>query len=132
MKAKMSIVTLGVADLEASRRFYEEGLGFPREGEEEGIVFFKMEGTWLSLYPKEKLAEDIGIAVEGSGFSGVTIAHNVASKEEVEAVLSHAKEVGATIVKEAQDVFWGGYSGYFQDLDGYLWEVAWNPFVDLT
>ena len=91
-----------------------------------------MNGTWLSLYPREKLAEDVGIVATGEGFSGVTIAHNEPSKEGVDAVIEQARQAGAKIVKEPQEVFWGGYSGYFEDMDGHLWEVAYNPFTDLT
>lgn len=134
MKAKMSLVTLGVHDLQKSLHFYRDGLGFPTHNykEEEGIAFLKMEGTWLSLYPKDKLAEDVGISPEGSGFGGITIAHNVGSKEEVDTVFVLAVSVGATAVKKPEKTFWGGYSGYFADPDGYLWEVAFNPFTDLT
>ena len=93
----------------------------------ESIAFFKTSGTWLALYPREALADDIGIATEGSGFSGVTLAHNVRTREEVDSLLDIAVSAGATLVKSAQDTFWGGYSGYFSDPEGYLWEIAWNP-----
>ena len=93
------------------------------------IAFFDLDGTWLGLYPWDKLAEDATVSLEGSGFRGVTLAHNVKSKEEVNSVISQAIGAGATLVKEAQDVFWGGYSGYFSDLDGHLWEIAWNPHL---
>lgn len=134
MKPKISIITLGVADLGRSLTFYRDGLGFPTHNykEDQGIVFFKLEGTWLSLYPREKLAEDITMSAAGSGFSGVTMAHNVGSKEEVDTAVDLAVSVGAKLVKKPQDVFWGGYSGYFSDPDGYLWEVAYNPFDNLT
>lgn len=131
MKPKISLITLGVADLERAAKFYRD-LGFPTEGDNEGVVFFKLEGTWLSLYPREKLAEDARVSPEGSGFPGITLAHNVKTKEEVREVLLLAERSGGKIVKEAEDVFWGGYSGYFSDPDGHLWEVAWNPFMDLT
>lgn len=133
MKAKISIITLGVADLEVSRKFYEEGLGLtPREESQDEIVFYDMGGVWLSLYPKDKLAEDVNVSSEGNGFSGVTIAHNEPSKEGVDAVIAEAVAAGAKIIKKPQEVFWGGYSGYFKDLDGHLWEVAYNPFTDLS
>lgn len=133
MKAKISLITLGVSNLEKSRAFYRDGLGFTTYNYDENadVVFFEMDGTWLSLYPREKLAEDATIPAEGSGFSGMTLAHNVGSKEEVDAVYAHAVSVGAMPVKQPQEVFWGGYSGYFADPDGYLWEVAYNPFMDL-
>lgn len=133
MKPKISIITLGVADLAAAKNFYEHGMGLvPRPESQEEITFYDMNGAWLSLYPKDKLAEDVTVAAEGSGFSGVTIAHNEPNKEGVDAVIEMARKAGATIVKEPTEVFWGGYSGYFQDLDGHLWEVAYNPFSDLT
>lgn len=134
MKAKISLITLGVADLQKSLHFYREGLGFETNNFKEGddVVFFKMEGTWLALYPKEKLAEDAKISPAGSGFSGITLAHNVFSIEDVDKVFEHAISIGAKAVKKPEKVFWGGYSGYFADPDGYLWEVAYNPFTDLT
>lgn len=132
MKSKISLITLGVSDLQKSVHFYKDGLGFPLEGDSKDVAFFKLEGTWLSLFPKKKLADDIGISGEGSGFSNFTLAHNVSSEAEVDSTLEFAKKAGATIVKPGQKVFWGGYSGYFSDLDGFLWEVAFNPFMDLT
>ncbi len=133
MKAKISIVTLGVTDLVKAKKFYEGGLGLvPHEASQDEITFYDMDGAWLSLYPKAKLAEDVTMSVEGSGFSGVTIAHNEPSREGVNAVIEEARKAGAEIVKEPVEVFWGGYSGYFTDPDGYLWEVAHNPFLDLT
>ncbi len=128
MKARISMISLGVKDLQAAIKFYQQGLGLPRkEPYSDEIAFFDLNGTWLGLYPWDKLAEDVTVSQEGSGFRGVTLAHNVKSKEEVNAVISQAIGAGATLVKEAQDVFWGGYSGYFSDLDGHLWEIAWNP-----
>jgi uncharacterized protein len=126
MEPRISIITLGVRDLERSRAFYVR-LGLPIKKREEGIAFFLTKGTILALYPREKLAEDIRIVDDGSGFSGITLAHNVNSRAEVVTVLEEAVKAGAKIVKPAQDVFWGGYSGYFTDPDGYYWEVAWNP-----
>lgn len=132
MKPKMSIITLGVNDLEKSVAFYK-ALGLPLHDEDtSSIAFFALDGTWLSLYPKQKLAEDAHVPVEGSGFSGFTIAHNEPNKEAVNKTFAEAVAAGATVVKEPQEVFWGGYSGYFADPDGYLWEIAWNPFTDLT
>jgi catechol 2,3-dioxygenase-like lactoylglutathione lyase family enzyme len=134
MKPKISIITLGVRDFAASMRFYREGLGFTAHNHTEGEehVMFVLEGTWLSLYPRDKLAEDATVADDGRGFSGVTLAHNVASRAAVDAVFAEALAAGATAVKTPREVFWGGYSGYFADPDGYLWEVAHNPFTDLT
>jgi hypothetical protein len=128
MQARISMISLGVKDLQAAIKFYQQGLWLPRkEPYSDEIAFFDLNGTWLGLYPWDKLAEDVTVSQEGSGFRGVTLAHNVKSKEEVNAVISQAIGAGATLVKEAQDVFWGGYSGYFSDLDGHLWEIAWNP-----
>ncbi len=128
MQARISMISLGVKDLQAAIKFYQKGLGLPRkEPYSDEIAFFDLSGTWLGLYPWDKLAEDVTVSQKGSGFRGVTLAHNVKSKEEVNAVISQATGAGATLVKEAQDVFWGGYSGYFSDLDGHLWEIAWNP-----
>jgi uncharacterized protein len=134
MKSKVSIITLGVADFERSLRFYRDGFGFPTHNYKDGedVVFFKLEGSWLALYPWDKLAQDATVAPTGSGFRGVTLAHNVKSKAEVDRVVALAVSAGAKLVKQPQDVFWGGYSGYFADPDGHLWEVAFNPFTDLT
>jgi uncharacterized glyoxalase superfamily protein PhnB len=124
------MITLGVADMARSVKFYEEGLGFPkRDSSSDDVAFFTLNGTWLGLYGRAALAEDVTISPEGSGFRGITLSHNVASEEEVEAVIAQALAAGATLVKPAQKVFWGGYSGYFQDPDGHLWEVAHNPFT---
>lgn len=127
MKARINIITLGVKDLEKSIHFYEHGLGLPRMPFKGNVAFFMLSGSWLSLYPWSALAEDAAMSSTGTGFRGVTLAHNVASKAEVDEVMAQAEDAGATIQKHAQDVFWGGYSGYFFDPDGHLWEVAWNP-----
>ncbi len=130
MQARISMISLGVKDLQTAIKFYQQGLGLPRkEPYSDEIAFFDLSGTWLGLYPWDKLAEDVTVSQEGSGFRGVTLAHNVKSKEEVKSIISQAIGAGATLVKEAQDVFWGGYSGYFSDLDGHLWEIAWNPHL---
>jgi len=130
MEPRITIVTLGVADLERSVRFYRDCLGFPtnyRDGD--SIAFFSTNGTRLALYPLNKLAEDISPTLhpEKSQFSGITLAHNTRAKEDVSAILERAEAGGGTIVKHAQDVFWGGHSGYFADPDGHFWEVAWAP-----
>jgi catechol 2,3-dioxygenase-like lactoylglutathione lyase family enzyme len=137
MKPHISLITLGVVDLPTSRAFYER-LGFAvRQESTEDIAFLDTaNGLVLALFPREKLAEDAhGNAhanSTGSGFPGFTLAHNVASPEEVDAVLAEAVAAGATLQKPGQKVFWGGYSGYFADPDGFLWEVAHNPLMDLT
>ncbi len=128
MEPRISIVTLGVTDLPRSVQFYRDGLGLSLYDQNtESIAFFRNRGTWLALYPREALAADVGISAYGSGFSGVTLAHNVRSKREVDELLQVSVEAGATLVKAAEDTFWGGYSGYFADPDNHLWEIAWNP-----
>lgn len=130
MEQRISIVTLGVNDLQQSIAFFGR-LGWRRSGKEQGIAFFQCGGVAVALYPRGKLAEDVGVSSEGGGFAGVTIAYNARSKADVDAVLAQAAAAGAMIVKPAQEAFWGGYSGYFRDIDGHFWEVAWNPFVTL-
>ena len=134
MKSKIGLIALGVCDLQKSLSFYRDGLGFTTYNyiDSEDHVMFVMEGTWLSLYPRDKLAMDATVPNDGAGFSGVTLAHNAGSREHVEAVFAQAIGSGATAVKPPQDVYWGGYHAYFADLDRYLWEVAYNPFTDLT
>jgi len=127
MKPHISMITLGVRDLATSIRFYEQGLGFPRRESPPEVAFFTLNGTWLGLYGRESLAEDAGISAQGSGFESFTLAHNVHSEAEVDEVIRLAEQAGATIRKRPEKVFWGGYSGYFQDPDGHLWEVAYNP-----
>lgn len=129
MQARMSMITLGVDDLARSVNFYQDGLGFPREGDEENVAFFRLNGTWLGLYGREALAEDAAVPAEGAGFNSFAIAHNVKSPAEVDEVLALAVSAGATLTKAAQKTFWGGYSGYFADPDGHLWEIAHNPFL---
>jgi uncharacterized protein len=132
MKPKISLITLGVVDLARSTTFYKEGLGLPTFGDFPGVTFFQLEGTWLGLYPREDLAKDAQVGEPGSGFRGFSLAHNVGSKEEVDRVIQLAVKAGGRVVKPARDAEWGGYSGYFADPDGFLWEVAWNPHFDLT
>lgn len=127
MKPRISMITLGVRDLAAAIEFYEKGLGLPRMDSPPEVAFFTLNGTWLGLYGREALAEDAGVSSQGDGFDAFTLAHNVTSAEEVDTVIAQAVAAGATLVKQPQKVFWGGYSGYFKDLDGHLWEVAHNP-----
>jgi uncharacterized protein len=131
MRQKLNIITLGVKDFERALNFYKNGLGWkPSSASQEDIAFFPLGGIILALYSWEKLAEDIAVSAEGSGFSGITLAYNAKTQEEVDEVLNTVEQLGAKIVKKAEKVFWGGYSGYFTDLDGHLWEVAWNPFFE--
>lgn len=134
MKPKISMITLGVEDVARSVSFYRDGLGFEAPDYKDGDdnVMFRLEGTWLGLYPRHSLAEDAMVPSIGSGFPAFTLSHNLKSTEDVDQVFAHAISIGATHVKSPQAVFWGGYSGYFADPDGFLWEVAFNPFVDLT
>ena len=136
MKPKVSIITLGVADLPASVSFYRDGLGLPAPTYTDGdnICFLELEGTWLSLYPRERFSEeaDVTFTDPSAGTPTVTLAHNLPSREAVDAAMAEAVAAGATLVKQPEEVFWGGYSGYFSDPDGYLWELAHNPFTDLS
>ncbi len=131
MEPRISLVTLGVADLARSYRFYAEGLGLPTTRvPEEGIVFFQMQGATLALFPYAELADDVGPGwnVPRSRFTGITLAHNVRERHQVDELLAQATAAGAEIAKAASTTEWGGYSGYFTDPDGYLWEVAWGAF----
>lgn len=129
MTLRPHVITLGVADFERALAFYRDGLGWKASSASQGdIAFFQLGGVVLALYPRAELAEDAAIPAQGSGFSGITLSFNTHSKEEVEETLALAERLGGKIVKPAQDVFWGGYHGYFTDLDGHLWEVAWNPY----
>jgi predicted lactoylglutathione lyase len=128
MKSAISIITLGVKNIARSKKFYQK-LGFkPSSASQDDVVFFHTNGVVLALYPKHLLAKDAKLSSEASGFGGITLAHNVKKKQDVAKLLSEAEKAGAKILKPAQDVFWGGHSGYFADPDGYPWEVAWNPF----
>jgi len=123
------MITLGVKDVQASAQFYESGLGFPRIESEPTVAFFELNGSWLGLYGRDALAEDATVPSGGSGFDGFSLAHNVHSEAEVDDVFNTAVQAGAKAVKKPQKVFWGGYSGYFADPDGHLWEVAHNPHL---
>ncbi|MBM3932813.1 MAG: VOC family protein [SAR202 cluster bacterium] len=128
MEPRISMITLGVSDLERALRFYRDGLGLPVRGDAGGgVAFFVLHGTWLSLFPRAELAKDTGVKMEGRGYQAFSLAYNVRNKADVKPVLEQAVAAGATLVKPAQDVFWGGHAGYFADPDGFLWEVAWNP-----
>lgn len=127
MEQRISLVTLGVHDLAASTAFFE-ALGWKRSMRlAEGVAFFQCGCMAFALWPWTRLAEDAGVSSERSGAGGFALAYNARTREEVDRVLECVVELGATLTKPAVDVFWGGYSGYFRDLDGHLWEVAWNP-----
>ena len=132
MEQRISIVTLGVANLERSRRFYER-LGWKRSvASNESIIFFQTGGMALALYSRDELAKDANVAVEGQGFCGVTIAYNARTRDEVDSLMTEALTAGAKILKSAEEASWGGYSGYFSDPDNFPWEVAWNPFFEIA
>jgi catechol 2,3-dioxygenase-like lactoylglutathione lyase family enzyme len=133
MRRKISVISIGVADLERSRRFYETGLGLEARPESsERAVFFQLEGAWLSLFPRERLAQLAHVDPEGAGFQGFVISHNVASADEVNVVLDQATGAGGTLAVAPEDGPFGRI-GYFADPDGYLWEVAYTPkWVELT
>ena len=132
MDPQITVITLGVSDLPRSVAFYRDGLRFPiKQGSAEEIAFFQAGGVILALFPDDELAADATVAPGGSGFRKFTLAHNVASPEAVDAILREAEQAGAKIVKPGQKVSWGGYSGYFSDPDGFLWEVVFSPFSKL-
>lgn len=133
MEARVSLITLGVADLSRARAFYEQ-LGFKASstGGSDGVVFFQLGPLALSLFPRENLAADAKQSAEGSGFRGITLAHNVRTREDVAEIIAEAVAAGGRLVKASEEAFWGGQSGYFADPDGHLWEVAWNPFFPLA
>lgn len=132
MDARINLITLGVRDLKKSRNFYESGLGFQVSSASQGdVVFFHMNGAVLALYPHDALAEDAQVSEHGNGFRGITLAQNVREKSDVAKILKQAEAAGGKMTKPAQDVFWGGHSGYFADPDGHLWEVAWNPHFNM-
>ena len=134
MKPRLTVLTLGVSDLDRAVRFYRDGLGLRTDGivgtefEHGAVAFFDLQaGVRLALWPRASLAHDAGLPEAPPSATELTLGHNVASREEVDAVMAEARGAGATIVKEARETFWGGYAGYFQDPDGHLWEVVWNP-----
>jgi uncharacterized protein len=127
MEPRLSFVMLGVSDLQRATRFYEEVLNIPSIPTPPEVTFFGLGKTWLALYPRELLAADAGVPAAGSGFPGFTLAHNVRSAAEVDELLKAVAAKGGRIVKPGTRADWGGYTGYFADPDGFLWEVAWNP-----
>ncbi len=137
MKPRITVITLGVDDLDRAVAFYRDGLGFPTEGivgrefEHGAVAFFDLQsGLRLALWPRESIAHDTGLPRNPASSTELTLGHNVSSREEVDAVMERAAAAGATIVKPAHATFWGGYAGYFQDPDGHVWEAVWNPAWD--
>lgn len=138
MKPRITVITVGVDDLEKSLRFYRDGLGFPTQGiigtefEHGAVAFCDLQaGLKLALWPRQSISQDAGIPSGLPSRTEFTLGHNVSSKEEVDAVMEQARTAGAMIVKQAHDTFWGGYAGYFEDPDRHLWEIVWNPQCDI-
>jgi catechol 2,3-dioxygenase-like lactoylglutathione lyase family enzyme len=132
MEQRVSLITLGVTDLSVSAAFYE-ALGWTRVESQDGVVAFDLISQTLGLYPKQSLADELGIEVsEIGGFSGMSLGHNVREKDDVAPILARVEAAGGKVLKPAQDVFWGGHHGYFSDPDGHVWEVAHNPFSPLA
>ena len=134
MQPRITVITIGVDDLERALHFYRDGLGFATAGiigqefEYGAVVFIQLQaGLRLALWPRKSIAQDTGLPIDPPSATEMTLGHNVASKAEVDTIMAKAQAAGAVIVKPAHDTFWGGYSGYFQDPDGHLWEIVWNP-----
>ncbi len=134
MKPRVSLITLGVHDLARARRFYEMGLGWEVSGaSNDQVVFIQLAGgVALGLFSRKSLADDAHLLESGSGFTGITLAQNLESKEAVDRAMDMALAAGAKLLKKPEEVFWGGYSGYFADPEGHIWELAWNPFFPLS
>jgi catechol 2,3-dioxygenase-like lactoylglutathione lyase family enzyme len=139
MKPRITLITIGVDDLPRALRFYRDGLGLATEGivgqqfEHGSVAFFNLQsGLKLAIWPRESISHDTGLPRGNPNPTEFTIGHNVSSKEEVDAVMKQAGDAGATVVKAARETFWGGYAGYFQDPDGHLWEVVWNPHIQVA
>jgi catechol 2,3-dioxygenase-like lactoylglutathione lyase family enzyme len=139
MKPRISVITLGVDDLERALRFYRDGLGLPTDGvigqefDHGAVAFFRLQtGVLLAVWPRASLAHDTGLPPASAGGPGISLGHNVADRHEVDLVMAQAERAGARIIKPAHDTFWGGYGGYFQDPDGHLWEIVWNPALAIT
>ena len=138
MRPRITVITVGVDDLERALRFYRDVLGLPTQGivgaeyEHGAVAFFDLQaGVKLAIWPRRSIAHDAGLPERPPSPTDFTLGHNVASREEVDAVMEQARNAGATIVRQAHDTFWGGYAGYFQDPDGHLWEIVWNPHLPI-
>jgi hypothetical protein len=139
MKPRITLITIGVDDLQRALSFYRDGLGLETEGivgqqfEHGSVAFFELQaGLKLAIWPRDSIAHDTGLALGNPNPTEFTIGHNVSSKDEVDAVMKQAEDAGAVVVKAARETFWGGYAGYFQDPDGHLWEVLWNPHIQVA
>lgn len=131
MRQKLNLITLGVDDFQRSLNFYEKGLAWKKSDKSmDDLALFPLGGITLALYPRQALAEDATLHYQPSEFPGLSFSYNAKSEKEVDEILKQVEKLGAKIIKSAQKVFWGGYSGYFKDLDGHLFEVAFNPFWD--
>ncbi len=127
MELCISVITLGVSDMERSIRFYRDGLGLPMRDDKPPVVYFQLHGTWLALFPRHSLAHYAHVSPDGYGFTGVTLSCNVGSRQDVDRTMTQAVAAGATVVRSSTELGWGGYAGWFADPDGHLWEVVWNP-----
>lgn len=132
MELRLSVITLGVADMQRAIHFYRDGLGLPLRDDKPPVAYFQLHGTWLALLPRQHLARYANVAPEGQGFTGVTLSCNVLSLPEVDRTIARAETAGATVVRPPASLDWGGYAGWFADPDGHLWEIVWNPrpFLD--
>ena len=132
MQPVVNMITLGVKDLAIATEFYQNGLGFPKVViDADRVSVFELSVAWVSLFPWDELAKDAQVSAQGEGFRGMALAQTVASEAKVDAILKQAVKAGGTLIKPGQKVFWGGYSGYFADPDGHLWEIAYNPFMKI-
>ena len=131
MEQRLTFITLGVNNLEVSRTFYEKVFGWKPDPSSSGdVVFFKLNGIMLSLFPREELANDAGVSSKGSGFKPFSLAYNVRSEKEVDEIVADLKSKGVVVLKSPQKAFWGGYTSYVADPDGNLWEIAYNPYIE--
>lgn len=132
MEPCISVITLAVADIERATRFYRDGLGLPIRDDKPPVVYFQLRGSWLALFARDALASYANVEPDGQGFAGITLSCNLASREEVDQTMAAAEKAGATVVNPPHQVGWGGYTGWFSDPDGHLWEIVWNPrpFID--
>ncbi len=127
MEPRISVITLGVSDLQQSISFYRDGLNLPMRDDKPPVAYFELQGAWLALFPRDTLARYAHVPADGSGFTGVTLSCNVPSRQDVDQTLAQARAAGGTLVSEPTELSWGGYTGWFADPDGHLWEIIWNP-----